>query len=98
MPIESSLLPVWFTSRMMNDQWSFGLLMITGDVIAVQSIASVKQDAGGNLWIDAILINSEEQLLPDDINGHRIFAAPTSRKDVTINASHIVAAFELGDT
>ena len=95
---ESGLLPVWFTSRMMNDEWSFGLLMITGDIIALQSISGVVQDATGNLWIEATLTNAEEFMVPDNVNGHRVFTSPTKRQSITINASHVVAAFELADT
>ena len=93
------LLPAWFTERMLSDTWSFGLLMITGDVIAIECITSITQDATGNLWLNATLEtddNSKGQV--DNVAGHKLLLAPTSRASVSINASHVVAAFELADT
>lgn len=92
----AELLPAWFTERMMSDVWSFGLLMITGDVIAIESINSITKDASGNLWLDAILLDS--LLGVEDTNGHKLFLAPTSRTKISINSSHVVAEFELADT
>ena len=89
------LLPAWFTYRMLDDSWHFGLLMITGDIIAIQWIDSIKQDASGNLWLDATLTDN---FLHDNIQGHKVFTAPTSRNRISINSSHVVAAFELADT
>ena len=90
------LLPAWFTERMLSDTWSFGLLMITGDIIAIQHIDSIIQDASGNLWLNATLL--EDTPFVDDVAGHKILIAPTSRLQTSINASHVVAAFELADT
>jgi hypothetical protein len=95
-PESAELLPAWFSERMMSDVWSFGLLMITGDVIAIASINSITKDASGNLWLDATLLDSLFGM--DDINGHKLFLAPTSRTKISINAAHVVAAFELADT
>ena len=86
------LLPAWFTLRMLDDTWSFGLLIITGDIIAIECINSIKKDASGNLWLDATLKND---CLVNEIFGHRIFLSPTPRNKISINTSHIIAAFEL---
>ncbi|MDJ0689219.1 MAG: hypothetical protein QNJ41_11980 [Xenococcaceae cyanobacterium MO_188.B32] len=91
-----SLLPAWFTRRMLTDSWNFGLLLITGDILAIENIDSIEQDASGNLWLDATL--QEELGYKDNIFGHTILLAPTSRVSVSINSSHVVAAFELADT
>lgn len=96
LPVDNKLLPAWFTERMMSDSWSFGLLMITGDVIAIESIRKITQDANGNIWLDAQLL--EHEPFVDNVNGHRILISPTSRTGITINAAHVVAAFELADT
>jgi hypothetical protein len=95
-PESAEFLPAWFSERMMSDVWSFGLLMITGDVIAIESINRITKDASGNLWLDATLLDS--LLGREDINGHKLFLAPTSRTTISINAFHVVAAFELADT
>lgn len=92
----AELLPAWFTQRMMSDVWSFGLLMITGDVIAIESISSITKDASSNLWLNAILLDS--RFGQEVVNGHKLFLSPTSRTKVSINSSHVVAAFELADT
>lgn len=95
-PSPTLMLPAWFTERMMEDVWSFGLLMITGDVIAIENINALIRDASGNIWLDATmqLTNSSMQ----QVNGHPIFTSPTSRTNISINAAHVVAAFELADT
>jgi len=92
------LLPPWFTERMMSDSWCFGLLMVTGDVIAIQSINSIIKDASGNLWLNATLLDSQFCSGKDVINQHPLFGSPPSRTEVSINSSHVVAAFELADT
>ena len=89
----TKLLPAWFIPRMMEDVWSFGLLMTTGVTIAIQQIRSVHQAADGSIWIDVILSDGDD---PFDASGK--FVAPTSRLEASINTSHIVAAFELADT
>lgn len=89
------LLPAWFSERMMTDSWSFGLLMITGDIIAIQYIFAISQDASGNLWLDAMLQDSDSDY---EVNNRKAFVSPTSRNQVSINASHVMAAFELADT
>ncbi|MDJ0900590.1 MAG: hypothetical protein QNJ55_17445 [Xenococcus sp. MO_188.B8] len=90
------LLPAWFTVRMLCDTWVFGLLMITGDIIAIQCINSIKQDASGNIWLDATLQDNHN--FAQDVQSHKVFIAPTSRTDISINSSHVMAAFELADT
>ena len=89
------LLPAWFTERMLSDTWNFGLLMITGDIIVIQNIYRITQDASGNLWLDATL---QTDWKDDSIMGHKVVVAPTSRNNISINSSHVVAAFELADT
>ena len=89
----------WFLSRMTEDTWSFGIMLVTGQVLAIQTIYAVRRAQNGSAWIDA-------QLMPHDDfwiesarkNGYRVVGAPTSREHVSINIAHIVAAFELADT
>lgn len=93
--VENKLLPAWFTERMMTDCWSFGLLMVTGDVIGIENIWKVTQDANGSLWLDATLLPGS---FGEELQGHRLFTSPTSRTSVSINTAHVVAAFELANT
>lgn len=83
------ILPAWFVDRMMADNWLFGLMMTDGTVIGIQCINRVTQSADGTIWLDVELINH-------DFDG--VFVAPTIRLTASINASHVMAAFELADT
>jgi hypothetical protein len=40
------LLPAWFVPRMMTDWWHFGLLLVTGQVIAIRGIREVRGSPG----------------------------------------------------
>jgi hypothetical protein len=94
----SNLIPAWFTKRMAEDVWRFGLLMRDGTVIGVQAIESIHQAADGSIWFDVRLMDPSD----DNAESLKPFAktliAPTSRLEASINASHIMVAFELADT
>ena len=91
----SGLLPAWFIPRMMEDSWYLGLLLVSGDVLAISSITNVSVDANNNLWIDALMC---EQGINIDCDWYRVLKSPNSRLAISVNASHIIAAFELADT
>jgi hypothetical protein len=88
------LLPAWFVPRMRMDCWQFGLLMTTGHTIGISSIVDVHQAADGSLWLDVSMLTSDYEGIADV----PLFLAPTSRTFASINAAHVVAAFELSDT
>jgi len=85
------VLPTWFVDRMMTDTWWFGLMMSNGTVIGIHRILNVDQAADGTIWLTV-------ELLSDTPGDDRVFIAPTSRLTASINASHVVAAYELVDT
>lgn len=85
------VLPTWFVDRMMTDTWWFGLMMSNGTVIGIHRILSVDQAADGSIWLTV-------ELLSDTPGDDRVFIAPTTRLTASINASHVVAAYELVDT
>lgn len=93
------LLPAWFSARMSSDNWSFGLLLSNGWVMAINTITRFSQAADGTIWIDVEM--AEERLgfwdgnLPKDTV---IFRSPTTRTTASLNAAHVIAAFELADT
>ena len=90
----ASLLPAWFTTRMMMDTWTFGLLTDTGTTIIISHISGVSRAADGELWLDVDLtVNESFHGVPGPI-----FLSPTSRTAASIAVRHIVAAFELADT
>lgn len=91
--LAQKLLPSWFVTRMMTDEWYFGLLLTTGHVVAINHINKVQQAADGSIWIDV-----EMDIHPPSRDDLRIFGAPVDRPTATINAAHVVWAFELADT
>lgn len=92
--LASELLPAWFTSRMMDDVWSFGLMLATGVTIGISRIDGVSQDAEGTIWIDCRMLAADP--------GQASIAVQTApcpeRTRVSIAARHVVAAFELAST
>jgi hypothetical protein len=95
---KNDILPAWFTERMMGDVWSFGLLMRDGTIIGIQSIESVKQAKDGSIWLDVRLMESSDSTVAWLKKFDKTFVAPTSRIEASINASYVMAAFELADT
>jgi hypothetical protein len=95
----AQLLPAWFVPRMMTDVWSFALLTANRQAILIDHINRISQAADGGLWLDVQLLDSaggwEENLRQ---MGLHIITAPTTRTSASVNAAHIVAAFEIADT
>ena len=83
-----AMLPGWFTERMMTDTWEFGLLLVTGQVIAISSILEVHESRQGSVWIDVNML--EESAFPDR-SCAKLLLAPTSRTQATINAACLSA-------
>ena len=94
-PVDTSLLPAWFTERMMCDHWSFALLTVSGVTICIESIQKVVRASDGSIWLDVVLL---EEGNPWTGKIENKLSAPTSRLEASVNASHIVAAYELADT
>lgn len=67
-------------------------MLSNGKTIGIESINKVSVDINGKIWIDAVMIDSQPYSLKE------VFISPTSRTEVTINADHIIAAFEIADT
>ena len=87
------LLPAWFTARMMSDQWNFGLLMSNGTIIGVSQITRVDAAENGSVWLEVDLLPKASG--PFSIGP--VLCAPSRRREASISAAHIVAAFELSD-
>ena len=93
----ADLLPGWFTSRMMTDNWTFGLLIDTGITIVIERIDHIYQAADGQLWLDVTLSDTHMYTpMPEST----VLKAPTRRREASVAVCfwHIVAAFELADT
>src|SRR5438045_16375 len=91
----AKLLPAWFVPRMMQDEWWFAFLMVSGDIIHFTSITGVHLGADG-VWIDIELAESIPwQGVP--MEGRQIIA-PTERTRASVNARHVQMAFETAYT
>lgn len=91
-----TILPAWFCARMMHDEWYFGLMTVTGKIIAISHIDAIIQDSAGDIWFDVKMVDSSMD--DGSVDKKSIMYAPTSRLEATIRADSIVAAFELYDS
>lgn len=89
------LLPTWFAPRMMREDWTYGLMLPNGHVIAIQRVDNVTRAADGSIWLDVTLAPADDYWSGNYDPG--IFGAPSTRRDASINVAHIAAAFDLVD-
>jgi hypothetical protein len=89
----AEILPAWYTSRMMGDYWTFGLLTTTGQMIVVKRITAISDDAR---WIDVELAEREElDWIPEDYPAKFIVAVGPERTSASVQIANIVGAFDL---
>ena len=93
----ADILPAWFIPLMMDDEWTFGLLLATNDVLVIKSINRVTRAADGGIWID-VNMEPDKTTMGSASGGYSFLYAPCERMKASINAAHVVAAFELADT
>ena len=84
------ILPAWYTGRMMEDQWWFGLQTTDGSLIAFSTINSVSDDGK---WMDVELLTSDE--VPDIAHKNIVCAVADDRRNASIQIDKIVAAYDL---
>jgi hypothetical protein len=92
----AGLLPAWIGRRMIGLRGSFGLLLATGDVLRLTSIAAAHQSSHGCILLDVLL---DDAGVPDGIDlawrSKHFLGAPVQGASVaTVNLAHIVAAVE----
>lgn len=90
----------WFMARMMTDNWSFGLLLVTGHLLLIENIIGLSIALDGE-WLDVELWQEKHgEFVTAEMTerGYNVVTAPTTRTTVSINARHIVMAMELADT
>ena len=91
------IIPSWFMLRMCSDEWFFGLMLTSGNVLGISKINNLSLANDGTVWIDAEML--ESTTLSEDVSSKfNVITSPTSRTDVLINSNHVVMAFELADT
>lgn len=92
----ATLLPAWLVSRMVGLRGSFGLLLSTGDVMRVSSIAAVHQSSTGIVLLDVML---DRPGVPDGVDlawePKQFLGAPVIGSTLaTVNLAHVVVAIE----
>jgi hypothetical protein len=90
------LLPAWFIPRM-TDVWYFGLLLETGQVFCISNIIDVRQGSEG-IWIEVEMLDEVPSEAKASQPHLEYIVAPTPRLRASVQASKIVAAFELAST
>ncbi len=90
------LLPAWLGRRMVGLRGSFGLLLTTGDVMRVTSIAAAHQSSEGAILLDVLLDHAG---VPDGLDlawrSKHFLGVPVPGASVgTVNLAHVVAAVE----
>lgn len=86
------VLPAWYTRRMMDDHWLFGLQTNDGKVIVIKKITAVSSDGR---WMDVELAEQEDVEHLENNRGEFIFAIAPDRTDASIGIPNIVAAYDL---
>ena len=92
----AELLPVWFGTRMVGLRGSFGLLLTTGDVMRLTSIAAAWLGDDGTILLDGLLDHAG---VPDGVDlawrsKHFLGAPVPGAALTTVNLAHVVAAIE----
>ncbi len=90
------LLPAWFGRRMVGLRGSFGLLLATGDVLRLTSIAAAYQSSAGVVLLDVLL---DDAGVPGGIDlawrtKHFLGAPVPGASVATVNLAHVVTAIE----
>lgn len=88
----AEILPAWYTSRMMSDQWCFGLWIVSGQMIAITNIKSLSDDGE---WMDVELAEVSDLPKPYADNRDVIVAVARDRTRASIKIANIVAATDL---
>ncbi len=88
----SEVLPAWYTSRMSEDHWPFGLLTISGNILAINNISAISDDGK---WLDVNMLQKNDISINEEELGFSLIFAPTERTKMSVQIKNIVSAFEL---
>jgi hypothetical protein len=98
---DAALLPAWFVAAMMapaeggdGRRRGFGLLLATGDVLRVASLAAAHLSSEGTVLLDVVL---DRAGVPDDVDAawrskHYLGAPVPGAVRATVNLAQVVAA------
>jgi hypothetical protein len=94
---DAALPPAWFIHRMASaGDGSFGLLLTTGDVLRVISIAAAHLSTNGTVLLDVVLDHAGVPDVADTAwRSKHYLGAPVPNADrATVNLAHVVTAVE----
>lgn len=86
------VVPAWYTSRMMNDYWLFGLQMANGQTFAVNQIDAISSDG---VWMDVTLATSDEVSHVEQRYEPIMVAVADDRRSASLRIDRIQSAFDL---
>ena len=86
------VVPAWYTARMMDDFWLFGLLTLDGRVIVITQITAISSDGK---WMTVELAENDQ--IPPNLSkyGSPIFAVAPDRTKASVRIDNVVAAMDL---
>lgn len=86
------ILPAWYTRRMMDEYWLFGLQTSDGKIIVIRRITALSDDAQ---WMDVELAEKDDAAHLGEERGALVYAVAGDRTAASIRISNIVAAYDL---
>jgi hypothetical protein len=89
-------LPIWFVTRMIGLRGRFGLLLTSGDVLRITSLAALHESPNGVILLDVLLDHAG---VPDGVDHawqtkHYLGAPVPGATMATVNLAHVVTAVE----
>lgn len=87
----------WFYEHMSSADGSFGLMLDNGSLAHISKIKGISRASDGSIWLDVLLANkpADDSKLRQMQPGGFILWSIGAETTASINAAHIVAAFEL---
>lgn len=87
----TEILPIWYVERMSTDYWGFGLLLASGNILAIERINGVSDD---HKWMEVSLLQKNGE--QSEVDGHAIlYAGLSDRTRASVRIDQVQAAFEL---
>ena len=87
----TEILPVWYVERMGQDNWGFGLLLASGELLGIERIMGVSDDGK---WMEVELLDGSGG--PKEVSGVPVvYAALPDRTHGSVRVDQVQAAFEL---